>query len=118
MKGLEIETEVEEYREGGVNDFVHSFVKSVKYPRLILKNGVMDSSTLWYWYENYANGNAKKLDGTIVLYNQKGEVVCTWSFVKAFPVKWVGPELKALSGEVAIESLELIHSGLTVEFSK
>jgi phage tail-like protein len=118
IKGLDMETEMEEYREGGVNDHVHSFFKATKFPRLVLKYGVMDSSILWKWYESYTNGTETKLDGSIVLYNQAGDVICTWSFVQAFPVKWVGPELKAMSGDVAIETLELIHGGLTVKFSK
>lgn len=117
VKGLDVETEIEEYREGGVNDHVHSFVKSTKYPKLVLKNGVMNSSTLWMWYESFANGTTKKLDGSIVLIDRAGKTICTWSFIQAFPVKWIGPELKAMSGDIAIETLELVHSGLTVEFS-
>jgi hypothetical protein len=36
-----------------------------------------------------------------------------WDFKKAFPVKWTGPELRAASGEVAFESIELAHRGLS-----
>jgi phage tail-like protein len=44
--------------------------------------------------------------------NEKGEDVRRWNLVRAFPVKWVGPDLKASASEVAIESLELAHEGI------
>jgi hypothetical protein len=36
-----------------------------------------------------------------------------WDFRDAYPVKWSGPELKADSGTVAVESVELVHRGLS-----
>jgi len=35
-----------------------------------------------------------------------------WVLVRAFPVKWVGPELKAMTSEVAVEALELAYEAL------
>jgi phage tail-like protein len=34
--------------------------------------------------------------------------------VRAFPVKWVGPELKASDNAAAIETLEIAHEGIDV----
>ncbi len=45
--GLQVETEVEEYREGGINDFVHKFPKMSKYQTITLKRGLTDSQELW-----------------------------------------------------------------------
>jgi hypothetical protein len=39
--------------------------------------------------------------------------VIWWDFKEAFPVKWTGPELRADSGNVAFESIELAHRGLS-----
>jgi phage tail-like protein len=36
----------------------------------------------------------------------------TWVLRGAVPVKWGGPQLRAAAGEVAMESLELVHKGL------
>ncbi len=36
-----------------------------------------------------------------------------WDFKEAFPVKWTGPDLRAVSTEVAFESIELAHRGLS-----
>jgi phage tail-like protein len=39
----------------------------------------------------------------------------SWKVVNAFPVKVEGPGLKATGNEVAIESIELAHEGLSIE---
>jgi hypothetical protein len=36
-----------------------------------------------------------------------------WDFKEAFPYKWTGPELRSDSSNVAIESVELAHRGLS-----
>ena len=41
-----------------------------------------------------------------------GEEKQRWNFVKACPVRWVGPDLRASTAEVAVETLELVHRGL------
>jgi phage tail-like protein len=38
----------------------------------------------------------------------------TWKANNCFPVKMEGPGLKATGNEVAIETLELAHEGLTI----
>ena len=39
----------------------------------------------------------------------------TWTATNAFPVKIEGPGLKATGNEVAIESIEIAHEGLSIE---
>ena len=36
-----------------------------------------------------------------------------WNLQNAWPSKWVGPELKASANEIAIETLEICHEGIT-----
>ena len=38
-----------------------------------------------------------------------------WSLTNAFPMKITGTDLKSDSNEVAIETIEIAHEGLTVE---
>ena len=38
--GLQVETEIFDYREGGQNDYLHRFAGPTKYPSLILKHGI------------------------------------------------------------------------------
>lgn len=110
--GLKAETEVEIYREGGVNDFEHHFIKVQKYPNLVLKRGISNSVELWKWYEGVAQGIITRKNGSIILLNPKGQESFRWNFFNSFPVKWVGPQLSSHSSEVAIETLEIVHQGL------
>lgn len=118
VSGLQSETEVEEYNEGGVNDYVHVFPKRTKAPPLVLKRGLTRSPELWEWYEEVVAGRIRRKNGSVILLNHAGQEVCRWNFFEAYPVKWSGPLLNALSNEIAIETLEILHNGLKTIFSK
>lgn len=114
--GLEAEIEVYEYREGGLNDFVHKLPGSVRYPsNLVLKRGIADTEALWSWCERSLDGiegRVARRTVDIVLLDAAREERRRWTFRGAYPVKWTGPELRAGTAEVALESLELAHRGL------
>lgn len=112
VTGLQVEIETEDYREGGVNDFVRKMPKVTKYPSLILKRGITDSDVLWKWHRDAVDGNIKRKAGRIILYDFQGEEKWRWTFEEAFPVKWSGPDFKADGSAVAVESLELVHHGI------
>jgi phage tail-like protein len=114
VSGLESTTDVEERQEGGLNGYVHKLPTQTRFSNLTLKRGMCDSSDLWDWYQGVAYGNGKSVsrkDGSIILRDRLGKEVCRWNFTGAFPVKWVGPELNAMSSEIAVETLELAHNG-------
>lgn len=112
VSGLQSEVEVEEYREGGVNDYIHVLPRIVKYPSIILKRGVTSSDNLWSWYEKVTEGTIQRKNGSIILLEQNGVELWRWNFYNAYPVKWVGPELNSVSSEIAVETLEITHQGL------
>ncbi|HKX32509.1 MAG TPA: phage tail protein [Blastocatellia bacterium] len=111
--GLQVETEYMDYREGGQNDFVHRFAGPTKYPPLVLKHGLTQIDGLWVWHQEIVKGNITRQNGTIYLLDKQGIPVIWWDFKEAFPVRWTGPELRAGSNEVAFESVELAHRGLS-----
>jgi len=111
--GLLVETEFFDYREGGQNDFVHRFAGPTKYPPLILKHGLTMIDGLWSWHQDVTQRIIKRKNGSIYLMNKQGIPVMWWDFKDAFPVKWTGPDLRAESGAVAFESIELTHRGLS-----
>jgi phage tail-like protein len=114
VTGLTVEVEVEEYREGGLNAYVHRLAGPARYPNnLVLKHGLTDSDTLWSWHQDVASGHIQRRNGSIILLDSAGEEQWRWNFVDAYPVRWVGPDLRAGSAEVAIETLELAHRGLS-----
>ena len=112
VSGLQVETETEEYREGGVNDYVHKLPKGSKYPNLVLKRGITDSDALWKWHQDVVSGKKARKTGRIILLDLKGNEKLRWTFEDAYAVKWSGPEFKADGNAVAIETLEISHHGI------
>jgi phage tail-like protein len=111
--GLQVETEVETYAEGGLNEYPHQFRGRAKYAPLVLKRGLTLNDQLWRWHQDVLQGNFARRNGTIYLLHNTHIPVMWWNFRKAFPTKWTGPELRANSSEVAFESVELLHQGLS-----
>lgn len=112
--GLQVEVEVESYSEGGLNDYVHNFRGRTKYPPLTLKHGLTLIEGLWMWHQEIVTkGEVTRRNGTIYLLNRQRIPVLWWNFKGAFPTKWTGPDLRAESGSVAFESVELVHQGLS-----
>lgn len=110
--GLQAETEVEDYREGGVNLFLHKFVKTTKYGNLTLKRGITGAEQLWRWHQEVVRGKIDRRDITVVLRDQQGNDKWRWVFSEAFPVKWSNADLNATGNNIAVESVEFVHRGI------
>ena len=115
VSGLQAETETEEIQEGGVNDHVHKLPKLTRHQNVILKRGMTDSETLWRWHNDVVNGKIERKNVFIILMDSVGNEVWQWYFERAYPVKWTGPDLRADSSTVAVETLELVHDGIKKE---
>jgi len=114
VTGLQIETEVKDYREGGLNKYIHKLAGPTRYPsNLILKYGLTDIETLWNWHQDVTQGIIKRKNGTIYLLDRQRIPAMWWDFMEAYPVKWTGPELRADSNTVAVETIELVHRGIS-----
>jgi len=111
--GLQVETEVFDFREGGQNDYVHRFAGPTKYPPLVLKHGLTQIDGLWNWHQDVTQRTIHRKNGTIYLLDKQRIPVMYWNFKEAFPVKWTGPDFRADSASVAFESVELTHRGLS-----
>ncbi len=115
VSGLQSEIEVETHVEGG-NDYVHQLPKGVKYTNLTLKRGITDSDILWKWYKEnndavlYRKG-LKKRDISVIILNELGDESHRFFFKNAYPIKWIGSDLKGSGSGIAIETLEFVHQG-------
>lgn len=113
VTGLQVETEIKEYREGGLNEYMHRLAGPTRYPsNLILKRGLTDVDTLIRWHQAVTQGTVNRFNGSIVLLDITGQERWRWNFLQAYPVKWIGPNLRASASEVALETLELAHNGI------
>jgi phage tail-like protein len=108
-----VETEGFEYREGGVNEYVHRFAGPTKHPVLTLKHGLSPIDGLWSWHQDVVAGVIRRRNGTIYLLDRQLLPVMWWDFKEALPMKWSGPALSAAAGAVAFESVEIAHHGLS-----
>ena len=110
--GLRLETDVQEYTEGGLNSTVRKFPTRTKQANIVLKRGIVDR-VLWDWYFDLTQGIVDPKNGSILVRDPSGErVVMEWHIREAFPCKWSGPDLNATQNSVAVETLELCHQGL------
>lgn len=110
--GIQLETEVLDHAEGGLNTHLHKFPTRTKQSNIVLKRGIVDK-VLWNWYYDLTQGKVKFRNGTILVRDPSGsDVVLEWQFRRAFPAKWQGPELNATQDNIAVETLELCHQGL------
>ena len=114
--GLQVEMEVLEYQEGGRNDHVHKLPGRVKVSNVTLRRGIITSDKLWDWFCKCASGRIERRNLDVVLYDEQGDKEKQrWTFFEAYPVKWVGPALKAGDNSIAIDALELAHRGMKLQ---
>jgi len=113
VSGLSSEIDLETYEEGGLNGYVHKFPKHTTYPNLVLSRGIINIDLFYIWYQATSQGLIQQLNGTILLLNNQQSPVMWWTFKKAYPVKWEGPQFNASNEEVAVEKIELVHQGIS-----
>lgn len=113
--GFGATTEPEVVNEGGMNWTSRQFVGRTKQNNIVLKWGTTSSRELYDWHFDTLNGKVRRLDGSVVLYDEKGTEAARWNFVRGWPTKWDGPPLNASGNEVAVETLEIAHEGLERE---
>jgi len=120
--GLELETDVREYLEGGRNDGVVRRVGRVKLVPIVLKRGMFVGSQggyadtqLWDWLTGMVRGKLPipRYNGMVQVMAPNGvREVARWTFTRGLPSKVTGPSLNAKTGEIAIEELHIVHEGL------
>ena len=118
VSGLTQELQPIEYRDG----LMSATTVSLKRPGLrkvnniSLKRGIVEKNNdLFLWFNNNGAANVVRRDIIITLLNDEGNPVMVWSISQAFPIKCEGPALKATGNDIAIESIELAHEGVTVK---
>jgi phage tail-like protein len=108
-------TDSVDYREG--TDLPHQRKLSglTKYGNVTLKKGLTDSMELYEWRKQVEDTGAIKARKNIslVLVDEEGNDKSRWDIVEAWPVKYTPTGFDAKGSAVMIESLELVHEGIT-----
>lgn len=112
--GLKAETEVVDYRAGGVNNSTYKLVGATKWPNLVLKRGFTADGKLMDWRKAWLSPTETKTRATVTItqLDTQMQPKYEWQFADAWPAKWELSELDASKNEVAIETVELAHHGL------
>lgn len=117
VSGLKYETESVPVKEGGANDTTFMLVGATKWSPIILKNGFTNESGsrgLLKWREEWSRGNKMtRITGTITQLDTALKDMAEWTFHRGWPTKWELAELDASKSELAIETLEITHEGLS-----
>jgi phage tail-like protein len=114
VSGLRYETEVVPVPEGGVNDTTFQLPGTTKWSNIVLKQGFTGSSDLLKWRQNWLQGNMTRIPtGRIIQLDTSMTVKATWTFYRGWPCKWEIGEFDASKSELAIETLEIAHEGIS-----
>jgi len=132
VSGLDYQIDPIEYRTG-----IDAGLSKIKMPGLrkfsnvTLKKGLIqgksDSNADFYnWLDGSGKGSAtpgsvrsrKDYRKTIIitLIDEESNPVVAWTLQNAFPIKAAFSDMKADANEVAVDTLELAHEGLTTEY--
>jgi phage tail-like protein len=116
VTGLDMQVEAIEYREGSSPKY--SKIKQPgmhKFSNITLKRGTMAGDSDFYKWINEINLNKVTRRPIIIkLLDETHSPVFTWKAVESFPVKVAASDMKADGNEVAIESIEIAHEGLSL----
>lgn len=116
VTGLERAVEKIEYREGSSKSFTKLQMPGMEtLSNLTLKRGTFQGDTGFYdWFNTIQMNTAQRRDVVISLLNENHEPTLVWRAANCFALKYQASELKADGNEVAIETLEIAHEGLSM----
>jgi len=123
VSGLTTDTNIIEYREGNEVADGESTTRKlpglIKYNNIVLKRGFTKDPAAYNWRLKVIQGktSAARTSGSITLLDEARSPVLRWTFRQGWPSKWEGPALNGKTSEVAIESMEIAHEGLTMELA-
>lgn len=114
VSGLGSETEVTEHQVMGPKgiQIVKKVPGRLKWEDITLKRGITNKMDIWEWRKQVEAGDVvgSRKNGSIMMYDQKGDEIARWNFEAAWPSKVSGPQPKADSNDIGIEELTIVHS--------
>jgi phage tail-like protein len=111
--GLDSSQDPIEYREGQEALTARKLPGLNKYSNISLKRGITDDKQLWEWRKKVIDGKIERKNGSLILLDDAGEEKVRWNFINGWPTKWTGPSFNATGNEVAIETLDIAHEGVS-----
>ena len=113
VTGFDASIDVIEYREGDMVQTPMKIPGLKKYGNITLKQGLATSRVLYDWIIAGVNGAVDRKTITITLLDEEEAPAASWQVINAWPMKYTAPDFNATSSEIAIETLEIAHEGMT-----
>lgn len=110
--GMQIKKNV--FHEGGVNDQQKIYLGQAEFSDVTLKRGITDNQGFWKWISSVFTQTSTRRNVNILVFNQAGETMMSWTLIGAVPIAWKTPAMQADGNAVAIEELTLAYEGLKV----
>jgi phage tail-like protein len=116
VSGLDTETQVIENRHSNSPAYATIKMPGIKkFGNVTMKRGVFTKdNAFWTWYSQITMNTIPRMSVVVQLLDEQGNPTMTWTLANAWPTKISAPTLKSDGNEVAIQSIELAHEGLTV----
>jgi phage tail-like protein len=116
VSGLDIQSEEIKYRAGDSKQFsVIKMPGMVKFGNVTMKKGVFKGDNkFWDWLNQIKMNTIKRVPVTISLLDESSAPTMVWTLANAWPTKISSTDLKSEGNEVAIETIEIVHEGLTI----
>jgi phage tail-like protein len=110
--GLKATVEMEAFREGGQNRYVHQLPARTGYQDLVLKRSLTsDVSSLSNWCKNtIENFNFKPANLVVSLLNEKGIPIKSWYVSHAIPLSIEYSDFNAEENKLVIETFTLKYN--------
>ncbi|MBE9182826.1 phage tail protein [Oculatella sp. LEGE 06141] len=119
--GISVQVKKEVYFEGGVNEQQRIRLGHAEFADVTLKRGITDNMGFWEWTSqvftegtNQGGGKTSRHNVNILVFDQSGKIMQSWTLIGAVPVAWKVPALQASGNTVVIEELTLAYEGLKV----
>ncbi len=116
VSGLSVEYDMEEYKEGGENRFIHKLPARAKYADLALKRGMLTDSEVIQWFlAAFRDREFAPADVNVILMNEQSAPLRTWKVAHAIPKKWSVREFNSMDNTIVVETMELFYRYFTVQ---
>ena len=101
------------YKEGGTSQ-PHRIPGPVDFSEVTLRYGLTNSRQLWDWFLTAMTGKVQRRNLSIVMLDHDGVTPrIQWDLTRAWVTEWRGAPLDAMGAEIAIETVSLVHEGLS-----
>ncbi|MBZ9610079.1 phage tail protein [Rheinheimera maricola] len=122
VSGLDVETQDIDYRAGAPSNDSSPTFSAIKMPGLkkqsnvTMKKGLFKlDNRFWDWFNQIKLNTTKRLPITISLLDEAGGTTMVWTLSHAWPTKITATNLDSDGNEVAIESIEIAHEGISMD---